>query len=114
MLETGTILEWNHPLRVINPLPVPIESSDKKSLVLDPRFVNMYLYNNKIKKLESGSVSKTFTNKGYLFKFDLKKGYHHIDLFVSHRVKGCKIFCIYCPAFWLILCTFVFKKVVHP
>ena len=43
MLAIGTILEWNHPLRVINPLPVPIESSDKKSLILDPMYVNTYI-----------------------------------------------------------------------
>ena len=24
-------------------------------------------------------------NKGYLFKFDLKNGYHHIDIFNSHQ-----------------------------
>ena len=32
-----------------------------------------------------GSVSKTFTNKGYLFKFGLKNGYHHSDIFSSHQ-----------------------------
>ena len=37
MLATETILERNHPLRVINPLPVPTDSSDKKSLILDLR-----------------------------------------------------------------------------
>ena len=56
------------------------------------------------------SVSKRFTNKGYLFKFDLKNGYHHTDLFASHQAylsfswdikRGAKyfiftIFCIYC------------------
>ena len=105
-----TILERNHPLKVINPLPVPIDSSDKKRLNLDPRYINTYFYNGRIKNLMIRSVSKRFTNKGYLFKFDLKNGYHHTDLFASHQAylsfswdikRGAKyfiftIFCIYC------------------
>ena len=58
MLATGTILEWDHLPRVVNPLSVSIDSSCKKPLILDLRYVNMHPYKDKI-NLTIGSVSKT-------------------------------------------------------
>ena len=64
MLATGSILERDQPPRVVNPLSVSIESPGKKHLILDPRYVNMHLYKDKISikirsNLTIGSVSKT-------------------------------------------------------
>ena len=48
MLATGTILERDPP-RFVNPLSVSIDSSGKKRLILDLKYINMHLYKDKIK-----------------------------------------------------------------
>ena len=48
MLATGTILERDPP-RFFNPLSVSIDSSGKKRLILDLKYINMHLYKDKIK-----------------------------------------------------------------
>ena len=62
------------PPRVVNPLSVSIDSSGKKCLILHLRYINMHLYHDKI-KLDNWKFFKNYllTNKGSLFKFDLKK-----------------------------------------
>ena len=74
MLATGAILERDHPPRVVNPLSVSIDSLGKKRLILDLRYIHMHLYQDKI-KLDNWKFFKNYlpTNKGSLFKFDLKK-----------------------------------------
>ena len=73
MLATGTILERDHSPEVINPLSTSIDSSGKKRLILDLGYVNMHLYEDKI-KLDDWKCFENYllVNKGYLFKFDLK------------------------------------------
>ena len=86
MLATGTILENDQSPRVVNPLSVSIDSSSKKRLILDMRYVNMYLYKDRIKFGDWKYFENyLLANKGYLFKSDLKNGYHHIDIFDSHQ-----------------------------
>ena len=124
MLATGTILERDQPLRLVNPLSVSINSSSKKRLILDLRYVNMHLYKDTI-KFDGWKCFKNclLANKGYLFKFDLKNGYHHIDIFDSHQtyfafpcnIKGAtKYFLFTVLTFGLSSAPFVFTKVVHP
>ena len=86
MLATGANLEWDHPPRIVNPLSVSIDSSCKKRLILDLRYVNMYLYKDKI-NFDDWKCFENYlqANKDCLFKFDLKNGYHRIDIFDSHQ-----------------------------
>ena len=71
-------------LDIINPLSVSTCSSGKQRLILDLRHVNCFIYKQKF-KCEDLSVATHIFDKGYLFKFDLKSGYHHIEIFVEHR-----------------------------
>ena len=124
MLATGTILERDHPPRVVNPLSVPIDSSGKKHFILDLRYVNMHLDKDKIKFDDWKCFENCLlANKGYLFNFDLKNGYHHIDIFDSHQtylgfsldIKGTtKHFALTVSPFGLSSAPFVFTKVVRP
>ena len=129
MLATGTILERDHPPpppppRVVNPLSVSIDSSGKKRLILDLRYVNTHFYKDKI-KFDDWKCFENYllANKGYLFKFDLKNSYHHIDIFDSHQtylvfswdIKGAtKYFVFTVLPFGLSSAPFVFTKVVRP
>ena len=91
MLATETILEWDHLAtpsptpRVVNPLSVSIDYSGKKRLILDVRYVNMRLYEDKIRFNDCKFLENyLLASKGYLYKFDLKNGYHHIEIFDSY------------------------------
>ena len=71
--------------RVVNPLSVSIDYSGKKRLILDLRYVNMHLYEDKIKFADWKFLENyLLASKGYLYKFDLKNGYHHIEIFDSY------------------------------
>ena len=72
--------------RVMNPLSVSLDSSGKKSLILDLRYVNMHLSTGKV-KLNDMKYFENYilANEGYLFKYDLKNGYYHIDIFDFHQ-----------------------------
>ena len=86
LLKCGSIIEAEKPPEVINPLSVSINSSGKKRLILDLRYVNGHVYKDKI-KFEDWKCFENYLEgkKGYLFKFDLKNGYHHIDIFEPHQ-----------------------------
>ena len=124
MLATGTILERDHPPRIVNPLSVSIDSSGKKRLILDLGYVNMHLVKDKIKFDDCKCFENyLLANKGYLLKFDLKNGYHHIDIFDSHQtylgfswdIKGTTEYFVFTVLpFGLSSAQFVFTKVVRP
>ena len=77
-LETATV--------VCSPLSVVEHSMGKKRLVVNLRHlhVNMFQYKRKF-KYEDLRVEMLLLNKGdYMFSFDLKSGYHHIDIAKAH------------------------------
>ena len=84
-------LVWNVSLKffappvVINPLSVSIQKSGKKRLILDLRHVNQYLFKSKF-RCEDVSIAREVLNPGdFMFSFDLKSGYHHVEIFPEHR-----------------------------
>ena len=55
--------------------------------MLDLRYVNTHVYNDKI-KFEDWKCFEYYLEgkKWYLFKFDLKNDYHHTDIFEPHQM----------------------------
>ena len=124
LLKCGSIIEVEKPAEVIKPLSVSINSSGKKRLILDLRYVNGHVYKDKI-KFEDWKCFEHYLEgkKGYLFKFDLKNGYHHIDIFEPHQkflgfswiFKGnIKFFVFTVLPFGLTSAPFIFTKIVRP
>jgi len=72
-------------LHVINPLSVSMQASGKKRLILDLRKVNQCLYKQKFKFEDYKQALAYFRPGCFLTKFDLKSGYHHIEIFPDHR-----------------------------
>lgn len=81
----GSIIEVPFIPTVVNPLSVAISSSNKKRLVLDLRYVNRHLYKEYIKFDDWRSFQHFIKPDSYMYKFDLKKGYH-IDIFSDHQM----------------------------
>ena len=73
------------PSAVINPLSVSIQKLGKKRLILDLSHVNQYLFKSKF-RCEDVSIAREVLNPGdFMFSFDLKSGYHHVEIFPEHR-----------------------------
>ena len=84
MFRAGTIKECLIKPKVLNPLPV--STKGKKRLILDLRYVNNHLFKDKIKFDDWNSFQNYLeSKKGYLYKFDLKSGYHHVDIFDEYQ-----------------------------
>ena len=124
LLKCGSIIDVEKPAEVIKPLSVSINSSGKKRLILDLRYVNGHVYKDKI-KFEDWKCFEHYLEgkKGYLFKFDLKNFYHHFDIFEPHQrflrfswvFKGnIKFFNFTLLPFGLNSAPFIFTKVVRP
>jgi len=66
-------------------LSVTIKKSGKIRLILGLRHVNQFPYKCRF-RCEDFSVAKEILNPGdFMFTFDLKSGYHHVEIFPEHR-----------------------------
>ena len=68
---------------VVNPFSVSIQANGKKRLILDLRFPNQFVRKSKIKFKDAKTMLYSFIDcsQNWLFSFDIKSGYHHIDIF---------------------------------
>ena len=69
---------------VCSPLSVVSNSLGKLRLVLNLRYLNQFLYVLKFKYEDLRIAALIFEPDEYLFKFDLKSGYHHVDIWLGH------------------------------
>lgn len=80
LLKSGSIVEQRSAPHCVNPLTVSVNSSGKERLILDLRHVNKSIVKQKI-KFEGCKEALNYAKKGnFMIKFDLKSGYHHIDI----------------------------------
>ena len=85
LVETGCVLEVPFLPKVISPLSVSTKINNKR-LILDLRYVNKFIWKEKI-KFDDWSVFRNYLcPKGYMFKFDLCSGYHHPDIVPTHQL----------------------------
>ena len=123
ILELVSQVPESH-LKVVNPLSVSVQSSGKKRLILDLRYVNKHIFKQKF-KFEDWRVTLDYFEKGcYFTKFDLKSGYHHLDIFPDHQAYlGCswvmpgrdkKFFMFTVLPFGLSSALFIFSKLFRP
>ena len=85
LLNTNRIVEVKEPPYIVNPLSVSVQNSGKKRLILDLRYVNEHIFNDSV-KFDDLKVMEQFLNPNdFMFKFDIKQGYHHINIFEPHQ-----------------------------
>ena len=77
-------MELYKPPHVVNPLSVSIQPNGKKRLILDLRYINNFLIKRKV-KYEDWKVALSYFQKGsFMIAFDLKSGYHHVEIHPDH------------------------------
>ena len=85
LLSSGRVIQTRSKPRVINLLSVSVQSTGKKRLILDLRYVNKCLEKRKIKYEDWKIAMLYFERDAYMFLFDLKSGYHHVEIFSEHQ-----------------------------
>ena len=93
-------------------------------MILDLRYVNNHLFKDKIIFDDWNSFQNYLEgNNGYLFKFDPKSEYHHVDIFDEHQTylgfsreinQQTHYFAFAVLPFELSTAPFVFTKVARP
>ena len=85
LFKSGAIREVATLPHICSPLSVVENSKGKKRLVINLRHLNKYLWKEKF-KYEDLRIAMLLMEKGdFLFSFDLKSGYHHIDIAEAHQ-----------------------------
>ena len=70
---------------IVNPLMVAFSKSSKPRLVLDCIHINPHLHKYRF-KYEDGKVAREMFDVGdFIFSYDLKSAYHHIEIFEEHQ-----------------------------
>lgn len=122
LLETGVVSEVSEKPHVVNPLTVAHSRSGKPRLVLDCRHINPHLAKFKCKYEGVQTAEQMFEKGTYLFTFDLKGAYHHIEIFRAHRtylgfhwVDGgiTKYYVYNCLPFGISTAGYIFTKVLR-
>ena len=85
LVASGAVVEVRQEdLSVVNALGVVKNARGKSRLILDLRYVNNHLRSCKFKYEGIPAASELFQKDDWVFKFDYKSGYHHLDIFAGH------------------------------
>ena len=121
LLDNGCITERSEPPFCVNPLTVA--EGKKLRLVIDLRHVNCHLVRFKFKYEDLRSLSQVLQEGHWFFTWDLKSGYHHVDISPDHQkyrgfvwsFKGViKYFTFAVLPFSLSSACFCFTKLLRP
>ena len=89
LIELGCVKEVLNPPKFINPLHVVQQSSGKCRLILDPSYLNRFIWKKSVWFEDIRTVFDLFQSGYFSFTFDLKSGYHHVEnFFRSLPVSG--------------------------
>ena len=93
LLGKGCVKLVHSTPHVCSPLMVVESSSGKKRLVIDLKYLNLYLWKDKF-KYEDIRTALTYCEKNdFMVTFDLKSGYHHVDIHESSDIPGFSVEC---------------------
>jgi hypothetical protein len=74
-----------HDLIFCSLLSVATKPGGKQRLILDLRYVNNHIYKQTIKLEDWRTALQYFESGSFFTKFDLKSGYHYLDIFSEHQ-----------------------------
>ena len=98
-------------------------SLGKKRLILDLRYVNAHLFKERISFDDWKSLKDLVSENGYAYKFDFRKGYHHVEIAEAHQtylgfswnLYGTEKYYTFCVLpFGLSSASMLFTKLLRP
>ena len=123
LVNNRCVLRVSKRPHVCSPLSVVCNSVGKLRLVLNLRYLNQYLHVLTFKYEDLRVAALLFDANEYLFKFDLKSGYHHVDvhpgfhtyLGFQWETKGVACYFVFTVLpFGLATACYLFTKVMRP
>ena len=119
LLEHGCIKRVTSQPIVCSPLLVVVSNSGKKRLVINLRYINYFLWKEKFKYEDMRTVLLLLEKEDFLCTFDLKSGYHHVDIHTQSQLflgftweQSYYVFTVL--PFGLSLACYVFTKLMRP
>ncbi|VDI59227.1 Hypothetical predicted protein [Mytilus galloprovincialis] len=85
LLKKGCIKEVSTIPLIVNPLTVAFNKSSKPRLVLDCRHINPHLFKYRFKYEDCKVARELFKENDFIFSYDLKSAYHHLEIFKEHQ-----------------------------
>ena len=85
LLSGGYIESVSTKPYICSPLSVVENATGKQRLVLNLRHVNQFVWKQKFKYEDLRIAMMLFRPSEYMFTFDLKSGYHHVEVTQAHR-----------------------------
>lgn len=80
LVDNGCAIKVPFKPYVVSPLSVATQKSGKKRLILDLSVLNKFVRKDKFKYEDWKVAIQLFGQNCYMYKFDLKSGYHHFDI----------------------------------
>lgn len=77
-LEAGSVLKWDRQPHIVSPLGVVAQK--KLRLIFDARYINKHLIIPPLRYEDLGFAHQFLRPNDFMVTFDLKKGYHHVDI----------------------------------
>ena len=113
LLKSNHVVQTPFKPWIVSPLSVSTNKLGKKRLILDLRILNKFLWKQKVRFEDWKIASEYFEKDSFCFKFDLSKGYHHVNIFSGHQtflgfsIKG-KYYCFTVIPFGLSSAPYIF------
>ena len=118
LVQSGCVIKVPFKPHVVSPLSVA-ENRSKQRLILDLSTLNYYVKKDKVKFEDYNTALDFFDKDCYAIKFDLKSGYHHVDIsskyqtFLGFCWQG-QFYCFTVLPFGLSTAPFAFTKCLRP
>ena len=115
LVQSGCVIQVPFQPFVVNPLSVATQKSGKKRLILDLSILNNFVKCDKI-KFENWKIAIQYFEKNiFMFKFDLRSGYLHLDICPQHQTYlgfewDGQFYCCTVLPFGLTTGTYIFTK----
>ena len=84
LMSRGCLREVSEYPQFCNSLRVAVQSSGKLRLILDLSHLNKFVVKKSVKYEDLRTVLQLFSPGMFVFSFDLKSAYHHIDICEEH------------------------------
>jgi hypothetical protein len=118
LLSSGVVLKVDKKPVTVNALSVATNDKGKHRLVLDLRHINPLLHVPKFRYEDIKVAGTYFSVDGWMSTFDLRSGYHHIDIhqayqkYLGFKWEGSYYVYTSCP-FGLSVSGLIFSKVLR-
>ena len=124
LLAEGSVIQLESTPHICSPLMVVTNDIGKKRLVLNLKFLNKFLKKFRFKYEDLRTVLAMIEKGDSLFSFDLKAGYHHVDIRESYQTylgfswslkgKPVKHYAFTVLPFGLSAACYLFTKLLRP